>query len=297
MNEPGNRHPLYGAEVERPEFARCRASILPAPLEATVSYGGGTGRGPEAILQASAQVELWDEWLGLEPWKAGVWTDPPLDLAGLKSSHAMDRITERCGALMDAGKWTLMLGGEHSVTFGGVRAAAARHPGLHILQLDAHADLRESYEGNRHNHACAAARCLEFGPVNAVGIRSYGREEAERVRKGNDRYRMLPGWEMTGPPEAWVGRALAGLEGKPVYLTVDLDYFDPAILPATGTPEPGGGAWWPTMVLLSRLFETAEVVAADVVELAPVERFHHPDYLAARLVSRLIGLKFRSVLS
>ncbi len=293
MNQVRNSDPMYGTDVEPVDFDRCQVVVLPAPLEATVSYGGGTARGPQAILRASAQVELWDEWLGVEPWRAGVWTDPALKLADLDPGEAIECIADRCGALIDAGKWTVMLGGEHSVTCGGVQAAAARFEGLRILQLDAHADLRESYQGDRFNHACTAARCLEFGPLNALGVRSYSREEADRIGQGQDDYRILPAWEMSGPVEGWIDRALEGLAGHPVYLTVDLDYFDPAILPSTGTPEPGGVGWWSTLTVLEQLFERSNVVAADVVELAPVPGVHHPDFLAARLVSRLIGLKFR----
>jgi len=293
MSEARNSDPMYGADAEPADFSRCQVAILPAPLEATVSYGAGTAQGPQAILRASAQVELWDEWLGVEPWQAGVWTDAALNLADLDSGQAIERIANRFGALIDAGKWTVMLGGEHSVTCGGVQAAAARFDGLRILQLDAHADLRESYEGDVYSHACTAARCLECGPLNAMGVRSYSREEADRIRKGEDNYRILHAWEMSGPVESWIDRALDGLAGHPVYLTIDLDYFDPAILPSTGTPEPGGVAWWPTLTVLERLFTTANVVAVDVVELAPVAGVHHPDFLAARLVSKLIGLKFR----
>ena len=133
MSQVQNSYPMYGAEAEQLDFDRCQVAVLPAPLEATVSYGGGTARGPQAILKASAQVELWDEWLGVEPFRAGVWTDPALNLDGLDSGEAIEQIANRCGALIDAGKWTVMLGGEHSVTCGGVQAAAARFDNLHIL--------------------------------------------------------------------------------------------------------------------------------------------------------------------
>jgi agmatinase len=192
---------------------------------------------------------------------------------------------------MDAGKWVVMLGGEHSITPGGVRAAAARHPGLHVVQLDAHADLRESYQGQRFSHACAMARCLEHAPVRAIGIRSYSPEEARRMPDIAG-YRLLPGRDLGRP--GWIDRALEDLEGRPVYLTVDVDYFDPAIMPATGTPEPGGGAWWPTLDLIEELFRRTRVVAADVVELAPVPGLHHADFTAASLVFWLIGLAVRA---
>ena len=292
MSRKSHPYPMYGADMKPVRFEEAGVAVLPVPYEASVSYGGGTAAGPEAILKASAQVELYDEWLGVEPWRAGVWTDRELPLPGGSSAAVMDGIAARFGALMDAGHWVVMLGGEHSVTAGGVRAAARRYPGLRVLQLDAHADLRESYQGDRNSHACAAARCLELAPVNAVGIRSYSPEEAARIRDGIPGYRVVHAWEMTGDPDSWMEQALAGLAGAPVYLTIDLDYFDPAILPATGTPEPGGGSWWPTLSLLRTLFRQSNVVAADVVELAPLPGLHHADFLAARLVSKLIALKF-----
>jgi agmatinase len=287
---------MYGSDVEPVRFDDAAVAVFPVPYEASVSYGGGTAAGPQAILKASAQVELHDEWLGVQPWRAGVWTEPEPDLPESGSAAVMDCITNRFGALMDAGRWVVMLGGEHSITAGGVQAAARRHPGLKVLQLDAHADLRDSYQGDANSHACAAARCLELAPVNAVGIRSYSPEEAARIRDGIPGYQVVHAWEMTGDQDLWIGKALAGLEGAPVYLTVDLDYFDPGILPATGTPEPGGGSWWPTLNLLRTLFRTANVVAADVVELAPLPGLHHADFLAARLVSKLIAMKFEKQL-
>ncbi len=215
MSEKSHPYPMYGADMEPVSFYEAGVAVLPVPYEATVSYGGGAARGPEAILKASAQVELFDEWLGVEPWRAGVWTDPDLDLPGSGSADVMDAIASRFGALMDAGRWVVMLGGEHSITAGSVRAAAERHPGLRVLQLDAHADLRESYRGDRNSHACTAARCLEQAPVNAVGIRSYSPEEAARIRSGIPGYRMVPAWEMMGDEDQWIEQSLQGIVGDP----------------------------------------------------------------------------------
>lgn len=283
--------PPFGGEEARSDYERARAVVLPVPYEGTVSYGHGTSLGPAAILRASTQVELYDEQLGLEPYRAGIFTDPVLDVRERSTEDVVARVKRRAGELMDDGKWMIMLGGEHSITPGAVAAAASRHEGLHVLQLDAHADLRQSYEGSPLSHACAMARCVEIAPVHAVGIRNYSIEEAEWIRKGIPGYRIVHGWEMEG--EAWIDRVVGGLEGRKVYLTFDLDYFDPAILPSTGTPEPGGGTWWPTLRLLESLFDAADVVAADVVELAPVPGLHHADFLAARLVHKMIGLATR----
>jgi len=185
----------------------------------------------------------------------------------------------------------VMLGGEHSITPAGVAAAAARRDGLHVVQFDAHADLRQSYRGDPWSHACAMARSLDHATVQSIGIRSYSPEEAEWISKGIPGYRITHAWEMAG--DAWIDKALEGVDGRPVYLTFDVDYFDPSIVPATGTPEPGGGRWWPTLEILDALFDRADVVACDVVELAPVEGLHHADFTVARLVYQLIGLAVR----
>ncbi len=275
-------------DAAQAEFDTAHIAILPVPYEGTVSYGRGAARGPQAIIEASEQLELYDEQIGAEPYRCGVWTAPPLDVAGLDAESVGTLVERGCGELLDAGKWVVILGGEHSITPGAVRAAASRHGGLHVVQLDAHADLRDSYEGNRWSHACAMARCVELAPVRAIGVRSYSREEARRIRDGIPGYRITHAWEMDSPD--WVELALEGLRNQPVYLTVDLDYFDPAIVPATGTPEPGGAQWRPTLDLLQRLFRIARVVACDVVELAPVRGLHHADFTAARLVYKLIAM-------
>ncbi len=278
---------------EAASFEDARVAVLPVPYEGTVSYGAGTARGPAAILDASTQVELYDELLASEPFRAGIHTEPMLDLSDDPTAReVVSRVESRFGALIDAGKWVVMLGGEHSITPGGVRAAAARADGLRVVQLDAHADLRESYEDDPWSHACAMARCLEVAPVHAIGIRSYSAEEGQRLAGGLPGYRMLHAREMEGG--RWIERALDDLAGIPVYLTIDVDFFDPAVIPSTGTPEPGGGRWWPTLRFLEALFDRARVVAADVVELAPIEGLHHADFTVARLVYRLIGLAQRA---
>ena len=287
----GRIPPFLGDEVAEKDLERAGVAILQAPYEASVCWGDGTARGPEAILRASPHLEFYDEQLRLEPYRTGIWTDAPLAIGGESAEGAIGRIAERFGELMDAGKWVVMLGGEHTVTIGGVRAAGERHPGLQLVQLDAHADLRDSFEGNRFSHASAMARCLDLAPIRAIGIRSYTVEEAERIREGIPGYRVVHAWEMED--DAWVPSLLEGLEGAPVYLTFDLDYFDPGIMPATGTPEPGGGSWYPTLRFLDRLFACADVVACDVVELAPSPELHHADFTAARLVHKLIGLHQR----
>jgi agmatinase len=282
------RDPQFLKEFAAATFESASVAILPVPYGETVSYVRGTEKGPAAIIETSRHMELYDEQLGMEPCECGVWTDSMLEIAeGASSESVLDTISDRFGRLLDAGKWVVMLGGAHSITPAGVSAAASRNEGLHLVQLDAHADLRDSYEGERHSHACAMARCLPHAPIRAIGIRSYSPEEAKLIESGLPGYDLVHAWEMEG--DGWIERALAGLRDRPVYLTFDIDYFDPAVMPSTGTPEPGGGHWWPTMRLLQALFDEARVVACDVVELAPQPGLHHADFTAARLVYKLIG--------
>lgn len=285
MSEPIPPY-LGDPEAER-DFDKASVAVLPVPYEETVCWAGGTANGPGAILRASPHLEFYDEQLDAEPYKIGVWTDDMLDVSG-GTQAVLDRIETRFGAHMDAGKWVLMLGGEHSITPGSVRAAATRHDGLVLVQFDAHADLREDFEGNPHSHACAMARCLDHvSQLRAVGIRSYTRGEADRIGAGIRSYKIVHAWEMTA--EKLTG-FLAGIDGKPVYITFDVDYFDPSFMPATGTPEPGGGEWYATLRLLEELFRRANVVAADIVELAPTAGLHHCDFSAARLAYKMIGM-------
>lgn len=290
MADPREALPPFGGEEAASPFDSARVAVLPVPYEGTVSYGRGAAAGPAAILTASAQVELFDEQTGLEPFRAGIWTDALLPIPEGPSERVASSVERRAGELMDAGKWVVTLGGEHSVTPGAVRAAARRSAGLRIVQLDAHADLRESYEGDPWSHASAMARCAEVAPIRAIGVRNYSAEEAARIRAGIPGYAVVHAWEMEG--DGWQERAIEGLDGAPVYLTIDLDYFDPAVIPATGTPEPGGIAWWPTLRFLDALFRRARVVACDLVELAPAPGLHAADFAAARLAYKLIGMRF-----
>lgn len=287
---PQNR-PVFLQDGNEVSFEQARVVVLPVPYEGTVSYGGGASRGPAAIIEASTQIESFNERMVSVPSTCGIWTEEPLELPDAPAEQVVRRISERFGQLMDSGKWVVMLGGEHSITPGGVAAAAARRDRLHVVQLDAHADLRQSYRDDRWSHACAMARCLDHATVQGIGIRSYSPEEAEWMRRGIPGYRMTPAWELGR--DGWIDRALEGVDGRPVYLTVDVDYFDPSVIPATGTPEPGGGTWWPTFELLEALFDRADVVACDVVELAPIPGLHHADFTTARLVYHLIGLAAR----
>lgn len=267
-------------------LATARAVVVPCPLEASVCYGAGTAGGPRAILEASHQVETWDEELGVDLGDCpGIVTLEALE-AGGAITEVQQRLECVVGALLDRGMFPLVLGGEHSLTPGPVRAAAARHPGLTVLQIDAHADLRESYQGFPNSHACAMRRCLDDPAIRVVGvgIRSMSTAEARFAADNPQRIRHFLARGRRWTP----GDVVAALEG-PVYLSIDIDGLDSSLVPATGTPEPGGLSWEETLDLLRAIFTQRRVVAADLVELAPQPEHRASDYLAARLACKILG--------
>lgn len=289
-------HTFLGLDEEAASWSGARVVILPVPWEATTSYGGGTRGGPRAILEASRYIELYDQELDAAPSEVGVHTLPALELTREGPAEAMDELGAAYGRLVDAagGRFVVMLGGEHSVSSPAIRAWSERTGGrVSVLQMDAHADLRASYEGSEHSHASAMARVLDCADVVGVGIRALSSEEVE-VAGAAEGVSLLYAEQMQDG-DAWMDRALEAL-GDPVYLTFDVDYFDPSLVPSTGTPEPGGGAWYPTLRFLRRVFAERTVLACDVVELAPVPGLHAPDFLVAKLVYKLIGYRFQEQL-
>jgi agmatinase len=262
-----------------------RYAVLPVPYEGTVSYLAGTIDGPAAILGASAQVEYYDEELGGEFIEAGVMTCPMLEPAS-GPDEQMRRVREAAGPIVAEGKFLLTLGGEHSISTPLVELQAARHGPISVLQIDAHADLRDQYRGSRFSHACVMRRVLEItGSLCQVGIRSYSRQEArecpEQVRNFFTPARLADQAD-------WIDRVLESLREK-VYVTVDIDGFDPAFAPGTGTPEPGGLDWRQVTSLLRRVCRERQVVAADIVEVRPIPPSHITEYLAARLAYKIIA--------
>jgi agmatinase len=271
---------------EEARYPSARVAVLPVPYGGTVSYGRGTENGPAAILAASAQVELFDEEIRRSVVALGIATLPPVDPPRPGPDAVVEETHRRTARILADGKLPLVLGGEHSISEGPVAACAEVHPDLTVLQLDAHSDLREEYQGHRRNHACAGARLREHARLVQVGIRSQCAEERAVIDAGE--VIALFAHEMQHP--GWEERLVEALPaGRPLYLTVDLDYFDSAIMPATGTPEPGGGQWWPTLHFLKRALERCRLVGCDLMELAPIPGLHAPDYLAARLACKLLA--------
>jgi N1-aminopropylagmatine ureohydrolase len=273
-------------EEEDCRYETSRVVVLPIPFERTTSYGKGTSAGPAAIVRASQSMELWDEELGSEPYRLGIATLPPFLPEAFELGEALVELEEEARGHLERGKFLVTLGGEHSLSLAPVRAAHEVHGEIGVVQFDAHADLREEFEGTPHSHASVMRRVVEDGvPTLAVGIRSLSAPEAALVRE-----RRLPvvwGHELPATP-ARFAELLGGLPER-VYLTFDIDFFDPSLVPATGTPEPGGGLWYPTLALLRELFRRKTVVAMDLVELAPIGGQPASDFLAAKLIYKCLA--------
>lgn len=262
--------------------------ILPVPVDRTTSYVGGTRNGPREILLASSHMELWDEEVGADIHGVGMYTLPEMELPFGELPEIMREIQRVAAEVLARDKFLVTLGGEHSITPPLVAAVAARHPGLSILQIDAHADLRDCYMGTPHNHACAMRRSLEHAPVTQVGIRSLSTEEAQALPSLNTK--VFYDATMRRDPD-WIEKVVATLSDT-VYITIDVDGLDPAIMPATGTPEPGGLSWYEALALLRAAITRRNVVACDVVELSPLPGLMAPNFLCAKLVYKILTYRF-----
>ncbi len=266
------------------------AVILPIPYEATTTYGGGTREGPEALLKASRQVELWDEELNWDPSSAvRLATALPVTPEVSGPQAMLDKIRRLVQPWIAQGKLILAVGGEHTVTLALIQAAQTRYPDLTVVALDAHADLRESYEGSKFSHACVLRRVYELGrPLTLLGLRSYSQEEYQLLRvaprltvfKATD-LDTTAGWEKALDHL----RALPG----PVYLTIDLDALDPGIMPGVGTPEPGGLNYYQVISIVETLALRGPVAGLDLVELAPIPGQRASEFTVARLLYKALG--------
>jgi len=274
-----------GLEGEFSDPARARALVLPVPYDFSTSYQGGTRWGPRAILDASRNMELWDDELG-PVYRHGIATLPEIEPTALGPEAMSQRVEQAVTWIAEQDRLPVVLGGEHSITDGAVRAMHRRFPGLSVLQIDAHADMRDEYLDSRFSHACVMRRVRERVPASSVGIRSMSEEEAAFLK--------------AHPAPVWSTRTFRALRGnvapildtltKDVFVTIDLDGLDPAYLPGTGTPEPGGLDWYELVDLLAAVAKSRRIVGFDVVELSPLPGNVASDFLAARLVYRTIGL-------
>jgi agmatinase len=261
------------------------------PYEATVSYGHGTARGPAAILRASAAIELFDG--ASTPADAGIHTLPPVSFRGCRGpAAALGRVEQAIGAILEAGHTPVMLGGEHTITAGALRAVRRlAGPRVGVVQFDAHADLRDTYQGTSYSHACALRRAgvdLDL-PLCQIGVRSLCLEDVAVRRRHGVHCLDMADLATRGLPR----RVLPTAFPRDIYLTFDIDALDPSIIPATGTPEPGGLTWYQTMTALERVIRGRRVLGFDVVELAPIPGWHAADFTAAKLVYAIIGMIVR----
>lgn len=273
-------------EPEFSDYTKSRVAVLPVPFERTTSYGKGTSAGPVAIIRASQSMELYDEELGAEPYTQGIATLAPFLPEAYDMAEAMAELQEESRVHLERGKFLVTLGGEHSLSQAPIKAALDVNPGIGVVQFDAHSDLREEFEGTPYSHASVMKRVVDAGvPTLSVGIRSLSTPESKLIRERN--LPVIWGHQLDQAEEMFP-KMLAGLPER-VYLTFDIDYFDPSLVPATGTPEPGGGLWYPTMRMLRHLFHTKKVVAMDVVELAPVGGLPASDFLTAKLIYKCLG--------
>jgi len=269
-------------------FETAKAVILPVPLESTTSYVPGTRNGPREILVASSHLELWDEETNTDVHPIGIYTLPEMELPFDDMKDIMAEIGRVAAAILEHDKFPIVLGGEHSITSPIVGAVAAKHPGVSVLQIDAHADLRDTYMGTRFNHACAMRRVLEHAPCTQVGIRSLSTDEAKAAPTLPTTIFYDVNMRQDGN---WIANVVASLSDK-VYITIDVDGMDPAIMPATGTPEPGGLSWYEILSLLRAVITQRTVVGCDIVELSPLPGVAAPNFLCAKLIYKILTYQF-----
>ncbi len=273
------------AEFRNPKSAQI--VLLPVPYDKTSTWQKGADKGPDALIAASANMELFDIATRSEVYRRGIHTLPPIKHAGSPDALA-PKVQKAMAKIWDENRFPVLLGGEHSVSIGAFRAAAVAHRDLSILQIDAHGDTRESYHGSKCNHACVMARARELCPITQVGIRAIDVEEFDKMNSP----RTFWGHSIAGnPDQSWMDRVV-DQQSKNVYVTIDLDAFDPAYCPATGTPEPGGLSWQEVNRLIEKLVAKRNVVGFDVVELLPRKELWASDFLAAKLVYRFLSVVF-----
>jgi agmatinase len=275
------------AGIEGKYAAYRDAAILlqPVPYDGTSTWGKGADRGPDAFLEAAENMELYDIETGTEVYRKGIHILPAITEDASPEDMVM-AVHARSAELLESGKFPTFFGGEHSISIGVIRAFYEKHPDISILQLDAHADLRPSYMGSPYNHACAMHDASRNANLIQVGIRSMDSSELEYL----DREKCFFAADICNTG-SWMYRAL-DMMGDKVYISLDLDVFDPACMPATGTPEPGGLNWYTVTAFLKHVFSSKDVLGFDIVELAPIAGQRAPEYLAAKLYYKMLTYKF-----
>lgn len=267
-------------------FKNAKIIVLPVPYDVTASYVKGTQDGPNAIIEASRNMELYDIETDSVPSDNGIFTMPQLDIRKDEPNVMLDKVREATLKILDADKFPVIIGGEHSISPGVVSAMQKKFPHLSVLQIDAHSDLRDEYEETKHSHACAMKRIREIcKDVAQVGIRSMCDEEADFIKKDEVRGIFYA-------PDVPISDILNCLTDD-VYITFDIDGLDPSIMPSTGTPEPGGLGWYQTLELLKEVFKKKNVVGFDVNEFSPIKGIVAPDFLVSKLIYKMLAYKFK----
>lgn len=282
---------FLGLEEDYSSFKKSKAVILQAPYDKTTTYIHGTKDGPAAIIDSSKYLERFDDELSQETFKIGLHTMEPLAVEGLEPEALLEKVRASTADILKTNKFPILLGGEHSVSIGAVSALKDVYPGLSVLQLDAHYDMRDIYFGSKLNHGCVARRISEMCPIVQVGMRSYSKEEKDFLAaQPNGKVKSINVYDILDTP-MWKDKAVAGLS-EHVYITVDLDVFDPSAVPAVGTPEPGGLGWYEVIDFLKGVAKDKKIVGFDIVELCPIKGNIASDFLAAKLLYRLLGYIF-----
>lgn len=290
MDEFDTDYPIFlGSEIEQPKPEEARFHVIPVPFERTVSYGGGTRLGPSSILKASWQLEKWDG--KSNPCEEGIYTREPVD-CDADPDTVVERISEATQEVVRLGKMPVGLGGEHTVTFGHIKGLIeAGITDIGVVQIDAHADLRDAYEGDPYSHASVMRRVVNLGvPLFQLGIRAYCEEEMEARKEYGVHH--LDGEELV--PDNICEITLPDDFPEHVFFTVDVDGIDPSVFPSTGTPVPGGLSWYQTLKLFESVAKQRKIVGFDVMEFAPIEGFHAYDFAASLLTYKLMGIVQRT---
>ena len=260
-------------------------AMVPAPYDGTSTWIKGADKGPRAILEVSKHLEFYDIETDSEVYKKGIFTDTPLKV-NISPARMVEVVHNRISRFILQGKFTVLIGGEHSVSIGSIKSHANAYPNMCVLQLDAHADIRDRYSNSKLNHACVMARAKELCPIVQVGIRSIDRSELSSIDNDNIFYARD-----IYDSEVWMSQSIKQLSQN-VYISIDLDVFDPSIMPSTGTPEPGGLDWYMVLKFLRKVAKKRNIVGFDVVELCPNKNNKAPDFLAAKLIYKLLSYKF-----
>lgn len=294
MSESANLPMNFGGidEAEYSSFDSARVLVLPVAFEGTVSYGTGTGRGAMSIIDASRNMELYDDETDAEIYKIGIHTLPEFEPRDTPDRMMAD-LYDRTKDLVRTGKFLCMIGGEHSISAPVIRAHREKFEGLSVLQIDAHADLRDTYDGTPHSHASIMARVVKDMKIPAVqvGIRSISAEEARALKSVNLPTRIYWARDVVGRTD-WIDEAIRHLSDD-VYLTIDIDGLDPSLVPTTGTPEPGGLGWYETLTLIRKVAENKSVVGMDLVEFSEAPNNDAPAFLCAKLIYKSLAYIFR----